>query len=470
MNNAIKGMMIQAEICRRYNLSLNEKARENFKKSKELISVKLIENIVDEILNKVKDVPIELTTFNKDKNNNSIPYNFKLKSGRTLSIRTNKNGAKVAPRIVGQAGYKVLNEYFGDFVNFKIENQEDIKELVLTQINKMLPIFIENFFSADLTVWVTESDEIKIIEKWEAPDMIFKKEDLTFTKKTKSTWNESTTLKYKGLSFAEIQVHKERTFKFRFNMKVICEWLKKQKNNNETFGMTAEKTICDLFNLKREGHLASRSNFEIEQKIYPVLEDAFRYLPKAIQHTGSLKGERGGTSKCSYDFILEGNKTLSLKTNYGKMVCPPEVGQPGNKTFLKYFGEVFNINEINNDIFKRIVLTEGDRLLPIYLEHLLDSDYLLWIYKEKDEFKYQIINSEKYRKFEFEKNSITFSRNTIEEWNSSNTIKYKGISLGEFQVHNNRICYKFRFNMKNLLQVLNGYENKEVELLIAEQK
>ncbi|MGL4874155.1 MAG: hypothetical protein ACRC30_05840 [Clostridium sp.] len=469
MNNAIKGMMIQSEICKRFGLEVCKKGNENFKKSVDLENVEEVKNIVDQICNQINDTPIELTTFQRDSKNKSLPYNLKLKSGRTLSIRTNKNGAKVAPRIVGQAGYKVLNEYFGDFIDYKIENQEDIKELILTKIDKILPIFMENFLSADLTVWINENDEVKIIEKWEAPDMIFKRSDLTFTKDTKETWKESTTLKYKGLSFAEIQVHKERSFKFRFNMNVICEWLKKQKKNNETLGMTAEKTICDIFKLERENHLAARSDFELEKSIYSTLEDAFRYLPAAVQHTGSLKGERGGASKCSYDFLLDGNKTLSLKTNYGKMVCPPEVGQPGNKTFLKYFGQLFNINEINNDIFKSIVLEKAESLLPIYLEHLLDSDYLLWLYKEKDVFKYKIIDSEKYKGFKFDKNEITFSRKIKDEWNSSNTIKYKGISLGEFQVHENRVCYKFRFNMKNLLLVLDEYKNNVLIERVAEE-
>ena len=66
-------------------------------------------------------------------------------------------------------------------------------------------------------------------------------------------------------------------------------------------------------------------------------------MPPAIAHTGSTKGERGGTSKCSYDFLLEGNLTLSVKSNKGKMVCPPEVGQPGSKTCLLYFADFFRV-------------------------------------------------------------------------------------------------------------------------------
>ena len=42
----------------------------------------------------------------------------------------------------------------------------------------------------------------------------------------------------------------------------------------------------------------------------------------------------------------------------------------------------------------------------------------------------------------WEKEKFTFTRQTIEKWNESNTVKYDGISIGEFQVHNNRNCFK----------------------------
>ena len=49
---------------------------------------------------------------------------------------------------------------------------------------------------------------------------------------------------------------------------------------------------------------------------------------------------------------------------------------------------------------------------------------------------------------------FTFTKQTVDEWNESNTVKYNGMSVGEFQVHKNRNCYKFRFNMPNLLRLI----------------
>ena len=40
---------------------------------------------------------------------------------------------------------------------------------------------------------------------------------------------------------------------------------------------------------------------------------------------------------------------------------------------------------------------------------------------------------------------------------SKNLKKYrKSISIEEFQVHKNRNCFKFRFNIKNILKIINS--------------
>ena len=92
--------------------------------------------------------------------------------------------------------------------------------------------------------------------------------------------------------------------------------------------------------------------------------------------------------------------------------------------------------------------------MPIYVEHLFDSDWLLWIYEVKDAFDYSAISKDDIKDFEWEFDKLTFTKKTIDEWNESNTVKYNGMSVGEFQVHNNRNCYKFRFNMPNLLRLI----------------
>ena len=188
----------------------------------------------------------------------------------------------------------------------------------------------------------------------------------------------------------------------------------------------------------------------------PVVGKAFEKLPPAIKHSGSTAGERGEQSKCSYDFVLQENKTLSLKTNKGKMVCPPEVGQPGSKTCLLYFSEFFEpgTDEVNSENFKEMVYANIEKIMPIYVEHLFDSDWLLWIYETKKGYEYQAISKDDIGVFSWERNRFSFTKPTIEEWNESNTVKYDGVTIGEFQVHKNRNCFKFRFQMENLLKII----------------
>ena len=466
INSSQFGMTIQKLICEKYNIKIDNHTESQFNSNFREEYKKDIHPIIDQLFKDLKSDPVECTTFKKSLNpgERTLPYNFILKNGKTLSIRTNRKGDKVAPRSVGQAGYEKLNYHFGHLVDYEIKDQNDIKHMIFENIHRALPIFIDYMFTADYTVWIYYSDSDKfeyvIINRDQAPDLIFKRDELSFTCENIDKWKESTTLKYKNKSIAEIQVHKNRSFKFRFSMNNLMTFLRDIKITTETLGMTAEKVICDLFDLEREDHINKRSSRVFEKEITPSIVEAFKHLPKAIEHSGSKSGERGGTSKSSYDFILEGNKTLSLKTNYGKKVCPPEVGQPSSKTFMIYFGDLLD-EPFSDDAFKRLVLEKIHFMIPRYLEHLLDSDYLLWIYKEKEAFNYKIIESINLDNLKWNREDFSFTRDSLDTWKESTTVKYKGISMGEFQIHKSRNSYKFRFDMKKLLIIL---ENEEIIL------
>ena len=328
---------------------------------------------------------------------------------------------------------------------------------MIENIHIMLPIFIDKMFQSDYNVFINRMDvnNFFVIKSEEVGNYSFNRNEFSFTRDL-NEWKESTTLKYNGTSIAEIQVHKERTFKFRFIVSKIPEWFRQVKINNETLGMSAEAAICDEYGLEKPDSFKTRASYQIEKQLFPVVREAFKNMPKPILHSGSTPGERGEQSKCSYDFVLEGNKTLSLKTNKGKMVCPPEVGQPGSKTCLLYFGQFFEeeTEEVTSDSFKKMVYENIEKIMPIYLEHLFDSDWLLWIYETKNGFEYKEISGDSITKFEWDREKFSYTKPTLEEWNESNTVKYDGITIGEFQVHKNRNCFKFRFNMQNLLNLL----------------
>ena len=460
MNNADYGLSLQKNICDKYNLQINTHANEQFIANYNSEYENEFKMLIPIIFKKVGDFPIRLLTYSQELikgKQTTSPHNFILNSGKTLSIRTTKTSDKVSPKTVGQAGFSILNEYFGEIYGDEIKNQEDVRKMIFCNIDKVLPVFIDNLFQSDYTVLISRKDpkNIQIIKAEEVADFTFDRTDFEFTRGL-DTWSESTTLKYHKKSIAEIQTHKERSFKFRFIISNIPEWFKIIKENNETLGISAEGVVCNLFNLEEPESFKTRTSMKLEKELFPVIKDAFENMPKPIMHSGSKPGERGGQSKCSYDFILEGNQTLSLKTNKGKMVCPPEVGQPGSKTCLLYFKKFIekDINEVNRETFKQMVFNKIEELMPIYVDHMFDSDWLLWIYKVKDEYEHMEINRNSIEEFKWERERFSFTKPTMNEWNESNTVKYDGTTIGEFQIHKNRNCYKFRFQMNNLLNLL----------------
>lgn len=459
------GFTFQQCVCEKFGIIPDSKAAiSSFQASYEPKLRSLFLPVIDRIFEEIGHKPIECTTLTKFQGR-PVPFNFILDNNSSVSVRTNHHGDKIAPRNVGQAGFEKLNEYFENIYGKKICSQNDIKKLIYYRIDEALPIFLKNLFDADYIIWVYfENNEIKyqIIPGDDFIDLEFEKPYFSFTRDF-DTWTESTTLKYKGDSIAEIQVHKNRTFKFRFIMKSLLNYVKARETTTETLGITAEKAICDYFGLKFPSNFIKRASPQMERALMPVIKKSFAVLPRAIEHTGSFTGVRGGESKCPYDFKLEGNQTLSLKTNIGKMVCPPEVGQPNSDTCYLYFKQFIDSDHIDKSIFKNMVFEHIEEMIPIYLNHMFDSDYLLRIYSRDGKYKdfdYEIVKQNHGCEIEWNRSDFSFSKKSVEDWNESNTVYYKNISLGEFQIHNNRNCYKFRFNFNHLLQLINDYMKK----------
>ncbi len=459
-NNAEYGLTLQALICNHYHLHIGQHASYQFKSNYNSIYADELSPLCSKIFDIVGSQPIKLLTYSQeytDARQTTSPHNFLLQNGKTLSIRTLRSGDKIAPRTVGQAGFSIINNYFGEVFGGPITTQHEIRKLVYDHIHEILPVFIDHLFLSDYTVIINRKKlgDITIIKSEEVGDYSFSKEDLSFTRSL-DNWRESITLKYHNVSIAEIQTHSNRTFKFRFIASAIPQWFKQIKETTETFGISAEAAICDYFELKKPASFATRVSAHLERALMPIIKQAFMTIPRAIEHTGSKTGARGGASKCSYDFQLAGDLTLSVKTNKGKKVCPPEVGQPGAETCLSYFSDFVpaGTTRMTNKIFKEMVFEHIEHLMPIYVKYLFDSDWLLWIYTEHDRFDYLAVPQDKIKNFVWEKELFTFTKKELTDWNESNTVKYNGASLGEFQVHNNRSCFKFRFNMPILISLL----------------
>lgn len=458
INNEIFGITTQYFICQKFNLENNIDLS---RIDKDYFTQ--LEPVIDNIFSTIKEIPNKFTTFDRVRKygSNSYPFNFLLSDNKTLSIKTNSTGKHFmqSPPIVGQPGVDTFNYHFGHLSDKPINDSFTFKKLVLNTVDSMLPIYLEYCFISDYTIWIffdkNSNLSYKIIFRDNLDTYDFDKNLFSFTKNI-NTWNESNTLKYNNYSIGEFQCHKNRSgFKFRFNFKNLIPLLEEFEFNNESLGMTCEKVICDLFNLEYDISLNTRSLIGLYNRIFTQVKEAFKYLPPAIKHTGSEQGKRGKNSKSEYDFLLTGNKKLSVKTNWGNKVCPPEVGQPGASTFDLYFGHLYE-GGIDEYKFKELCINKTQQLMDIYIKHLFDCDFIFWLYYNKKEnvFNYKILDSTKLHSIYWKQSLFSFTKN-LEEWNESSTLKYNNTTIGEFQVHRKRNSYKFRFNMKNLLIIFN---------------
>ena len=221
--------------------------------------------------------------------------------------------------------------------------------------------------------------------------------------------------------------------------------------------MTAEFVICELAGLPTE-RLRSRIHAPLIPLIRPTLANALRQLPDVVAH-------EGGAS--DIDFYTS-TGTLSVKTNYSIMnakVAPQRCGQPSAKTFTQFFRTFFDESELVAGVVPRSVmkLRVQERIhdfIPIYVRNLFDCDHTLWLWAEPKP-GYRIFDRTNIDDYPWEHSRFSFTVNP-DEWNESCTVKYlppgerKARSIGEFQIHNNRDNYKFRFIMKNFIDLLGG--------------
>ena len=98
-SNATLGMTVQSIICDRYHIIPCPEAQKQFDAVFDAKYVAPFERIIDSIFDEIGSYPVKFLTFTSSPDNSSAlsPHNFLLKSGKTLSIRTNLNNDKVAP-------------------------------------------------------------------------------------------------------------------------------------------------------------------------------------------------------------------------------------------------------------------------------------------------------------------------------------------------------------------------------------
>lgn len=247
--------------------------------------------------------------------------------------------------------------------------------------------------------------------------------------------------------------------------------------NNESYGIAAEVAIAKSFNVKINECYVSRAEKETVELLLNNnnIKNIFliENIPHPIRHIAENLNP--------IDFILVGEKSLSVKTNIGKLgkVSPQNIGQPTCNTYFdyleKYFKEKYTSNfslenylrdnNLRNDYngksiaFKQISIDFIDDVISMYWNNLFDCDYYLHFYNLKNRSD-PIKNYICFKKSNppiWNKELFTFTQSLF-TWNESNTVKYSDVSIGEFQVHKNRNCFKFRFNVDGIRKLISSQE------------
>lgn len=467
MNNETFGITFQYAICIKYKLENNI--------SLDRVDKKLLANFLkSKIINKIfrGKRPVEYLVDSKEFTSPFIkkcPHNFLLSNDETFSVRTFQGDGKMfAPKVVGQAGDDTFNHFFGHLSTTEI-TRANFKDFCINHIDEMLPIIVDYALVSDYNCWFYFSEkkfDYEILKREDLPELTFDYKNFSFTKPTANEWVESNTIKYKGKTVLELQLHTNRAgYKIRLQRENFPILLKSEKEiNNSLLGDTAELAICNVFELDsglNNDRLLNNSDkviLKAFEKHY-TLEKANLFPLKPVKYSGTEKRERGGHSKSGVDFFLENNATLSVKTNKSKSfkVCPPEVGQPSPKTFDLHFSKKGWYHGNMDEEKFRLLVTDKKKLsllLSEYVKFLNECDYILWsLYLNENKIDSKLVGKCDLENITFNPNLIDYSNDFTNK--SSVTIKYgeNNFSLGEFQVHSARNSLKFRFNFNNLLSV-----------------
>ena len=209
----------------------------------------------------------------------------------------------------------------------------------------------------------------------------------------------------------------------------------------EDLGKICEKAVCCIAGCDFQGNFKyslEKAN-TLKQRLAPLTAEL-----QGFQHTGRTDD--------LYDFshLTDVAKKLSVKTNKtGWMVCP-QGGQGTKKTFCEKFGLPVAAHT-DPEAIKAFVLAETPQVLGTFMYSTFHCPTL---YYNEPANLVQVIKQ--VTPIDWSTQNLKFSH--LEKgkiWNESTTLylSHNGtlITLGEFQNHKHRNCFKFRWQFKNLL-------------------
>lgn len=130
------------------------------------------------------------------------------------------------------------------------------------------------------------------------------------------------------------------------------------------------------------------------------------------------------------------------------MVCPQVIGQASKNKFCDYF----SIGDIGVEEIKGYIVSNISMILSSYWSTTFDSNI---VYYNKHFNRLMLINILPEKKIIWDDYIISFSHLIKNKfWLESTTISIGDVTIGSFQIHNNRNCIKFRWKFENVIKFL----------------
>jgi len=233
---------------------------------------------------------------------------------------------------------------------------------------------------------------------------------------------------------------------------VVSDVLKYACKNTEELGILVEKAMCNIMEV----------TFNTKRKYESLPNDVYDDINNTVgPELKRMKMNHMGNMNMKYDFADECGKTMSVKTIMsGNKICPQSIGQCSFRSFNNKTG----LNLTTKSDFKKYFIDHKTDMLQKYLHNCVCCDRTI-VYKFHSGLIYII---DKHDNVEFASNFKFTTSKTIEDWNESNTVyvEYdsKRLTLGEIQIHNNRDCIKFRFNVDTLIDMIRNNYIKNVKV------
>jgi hypothetical protein len=235
--------------------------------------------------------------------------------------------------------------------------------------------------------------------------------------------------------------------------KIIRNVINYTCKNTEQLGIMVEKELCNI----------TKTKFNTKRKYVDIPEEISSDINKTVgSELKKMKIKHAGHLNKEYDFIKKQGETVSIKTIMsGNKICPQLIGQCS----LRSFNNKMGLSIMDKVEFKNYFLENKSKMIVEYLKGLFCCDTMI-VFKFQSGVVYII---EKIKdNIEFKGEYILETSKDISDWKESNTVYYvsknKQESLGEIQIHNNRDCIKFRFNVNILVDMINRGDIKNLKV------